>query len=809
MNYKRDDGDVRSIELVNQLKWCKNEFQVTHQITMEGSYENRYDVTLLINGLPLVQIELKRSGMELKEAFNQTKRYHKHSYWAGWKLFGYIQLFVISNGVNTKYYANNPDDKLDFKQTFFWADKDNNRLSQLSEFADVFLEKCQLSKLITKYIVLNETDRLLMVLRQYQYHAVEAIVERVKRSDDFGYIWHTTGSGKTLTSFKTAQILTETSGVHKVLFVVDRKDLDFKTISEFNIYKKDSVDGTNNTKTLVTRLGDDTKLIVTTLQKLNNAILRPRHSRAIEGLRDKRMVFIFDECHRSQFGVTHMRIEEYFPKAQMFGFTGTPILPENASSNEHGKRTTADLFDECLHKYLITDAIHDENVLRFSIEYISTFRESQIIQDIQVEAIDTDEVWEAEERLNAVTDHIIANHDRKTHNREFNAIFCVSNIRTLIRYYELFKQKKENGKHNLKIATIFSYQVNEDDSDPSGSIETDFNDMSTGSVNTHSRDKLERFIGEYNKAYGTNYSTRNSFYQYYEDIGKRVMERRKNKKTGKDIDILLVVNMFLTGFDSALLNTIYVDKNLKYHGLIQAYSRTNRILGVRKSQGNVVCYRKLKPATDQAIALFADKDVIEQIALEPYEKYVDYFNGAVAKLREIAGTVDSVDELIREEDQVNFITAFRNLIRLMNVLVCFTEFKFDDLHLDEQTFVDYKSKYLDLYDKVKTDRQKEEVSILDDIDFDIELIHRDNINVSYILDLLIAMKKARPGERDKRHLFIMRTLDTEVQLRSKRELIKRFIEDHMPAIPKGDDVKGAFFPVYIGSKGAGHPIVMQ
>ena len=643
VSYVRDNGDTAYIDLVNSIMWCKNEFQVTHQVTMVGSYENRYDVTLLINGLPLVQIELKRRGGKLKDAFNQIDRYHKHSYWAGWKLFGYIQFFVISNGVNTKYFANNPvtkrgpGNKTDFKQTFYWTDRENKRISQLSEFADVFLEKCQLSKFVTKYVVINETEKKLMVLRPYQYHAVEALVERVRTSEKFGYIWHTTGSGKTLTAFKTAQILTGTSNVHKVLFIVDRKDLDYKTIADFNSYKKNSVDGTDNTRALVRQLGDDdTKLVVTTLQKLNNAIQKQRHAEVMDALGDERMVFIFDECHRSQFGVTHKRILKRFPSAQLFGFTGTPILAENAATGEHGKRTTADLFGECLHKYIITNAISDENVLRFSVDYYLTFKEGDKIKEIDVEDIDTSEVWNAEERLNAVTDYIITNHGRKTHNREFNAIFCVSNIKTLIRYYDLFKQKKENGEHDLKIATIFSYQANENDSDPSGSIDTDFHEMSTGSVDEHSRDSLERFIQYYNGTYGTNYSTRDSFYRYYQDIGKRVREREKNKKTGKGIDILLVVNMFLTGFDSPRLNTIYVDKNLKYHGLIQAYSRTNRILGVKKSQGNVVCFRNLKEATDEAITLFANQDAIERVLLEPYEKYVEWFNQGVVTLYEIA-----------------------------------------------------------------------------------------------------------------------------------------------------------------------------
>ena len=707
VDYTKDDGSTGYIELIDQIKWCKNEYQVTHQVTMQGSYTNRYDVTLLVNGLPLVQIELKRRGLELKEAFNQTNRYHRHSFAAGFGLFGYIQLFVISNGVNTKYYANNPVAKRDFKQTFYWADKDNKKVTQLSEFADAFLEKCQLSKLITQYIVLNESSEKLMVLRSYQYHAVEGIVEQVRNTGKFGYIWHTTGSGKTLTSFKTAQILTQSPQVHKVVFVVDRKDLDYQTIKEFNSFSEGSVDATNNTKKLVEQFGDDTKLIVTTLQKLNTAISKDRYLKTMAALQDRRMVFIFDECHRSQFGDTHRRIKAYFPKVQMFGFTGTPIFAENSSTNVHGRRTTKDLFGECLHKYVITDAIRDDNVLKFSIEYIRTIKQKEGVTDIEVEAIDTAEVMEADERLEAITDYIIANHNRKTHSREFTALFCVSNIKTLIKYYELLKKKKEAGEHDLRIGTIFSYQANEDDSDANGFIETDFQVdgiNGAGGINTqnqHSRDKLEGFIQDYNATYATNFST-DDFYRYYKDIGKRARERQ--------VDILLVVNMFLTGFDSQALNTLYVDKNLKYHGLIQAFSRTNRILGQKKSQGNIVSFRNLKPATDQAIELFANRDAIEQICLEPYEQYKEKFARAVAALQAIAPTVESVDALATEEDEAQFIQAFRDIIRIKNVLQCFTEFTFNDLAMSEQLFLDYKSKYLDLYDKVRTHRLKEKVS---------------------------------------------------------------------------------------------------
>jgi len=780
--YTRDDGTTGYIELINQIQWCKNQYQVTHQVTMVGKYTNRYDVTILVNGLPLVQIELKRRGLEMKEAFNQTNRYHRHSFSAGYGLFGYIQLFVISNGVNTKYYANNPVGKRDFKQTFFWADADNNKITKLTDFAEVFLEKCQLSKMITKYIVLNESEKALMALRPYQYYAVEAIVKRVEESKKYGYIWHTTGSGKTLTSFKTAQILTQSPHVHKVVFVVDRKDLDYQTIKEFNSFSEGSVDGTNNTTQLVKQFADDTPLIVTTLQKLNTAISNPRHLEKMEALQDKRMVFIFDECHRSQFGDTHNRIKAFFKNVQLFGFTGTPIFKDNAAKNALGKRTTKDLFDKCLHKYVITDAIRDENVLKFAIEYIRTVKQKEDVADIEVEAIDTAEVMEAPKRLEKITDYIIANHARKTHAKEFTAIFCVSNVKTLMAYYALFQAKKDAGEHNLKIGTIFSYQANEEDRDADGMGSDDMPDDSKPE-NKHSREKLDEYIADYNQVFDTNFSSKN-FYGYYKDIGKRVKARQ--------LDILLVVNMFLTGFDSKPLNTIYVDKNLKYHGLIQAYSRTNRTMGQKKSQGNVVCFRNLKPATDQAIELFANKDAIEDIILEPYENYLEHFAEAVNKLKAITPTVESVDDLLTEEDEAQFIQAFRDIIRLKNIMDTFTQFSFDDLPMDEQLFADYRSKYLDLYDKVRSNTEKEKVSILEDIDFELELIRRDKINVSYIISLLQNMKDATPDEQKKQRKKLMDILDTDAQLRSKKELIERFIAEHFPDIPKGGDIGGEF-----------------
>ena len=535
--------------------------------------------------------------------------------------------------------------------------------------------------MIAKYVVLNENKSMLMVLRPYQYHAVEAIVNKVLTTNKPGYIWHTTGSGKTLTSFKTAQILMQSPNVHKVVFVVDRKDLDFQTIKEFNSFSAGSVDATNNTKKLVTQFADETPLIVTTLQKLNTAISKNNYLASMTKLQNKRMVFIFDECHRSQFGETHRRIRDFFQNVQMFGFTGTPIFAENAASNALGKRTTN-----------------------------------------------------------------------------------------------------------------FSYQTNEEDSDADGFIEIDIpapvgiND-SQGVYqveNRHSREKLDDYITDYNKLFGSNFSMDN-FYGYYKDIGKRARAR--------EVDILLVVNMFLTGFDSQPLNKIYVDKNLKYHGLIQAYSRTNRIMGQRKSQGNVVCFRNLKPATDQAIELFANKDAIEDIILQPYEDYIKLFSEAIGHLLAITPTVESVDELSIEEDEARFIQAFREIIRLKNILEYFTEFSVDDLPIDEQVFADFRSKYLDLYDKIRSNREREEVSILNDIDFELELIHRDKINVSYIIALLRKLQDAKPADQEKQRHEIMAILDTETQLRSKKELIEHFISRNLPDISKGADI-GEKFEAY-------------
>jgi type I restriction enzyme R subunit len=794
----RDDGSALYIQFLNTVDWCRNQYQVTTQVTVEGRRKTRFDVTLLINGLPLVQIELKRRGMEIVEAFNQVNRYQRDSYWAEDGLFQYVQLFVISNGVNTKYFANNRDQ--DFKQTFFWAKEDNTLITQLDGFADAFLEKCHVSKMISKYIVLHQSNKVLMVLRPYQYYAVEAIDARVKAGRKNGYIWHTTGSGKTLTSFKAAQVLIENPKVDKVVFVVDRADLDYQTTKEFNHFSDGSVDGTDNTKALVEQLASPRKLIVTTIQKLNTAIGRDKHVAALQDVKDGRVVFIFDECHRSQFGDTHKAIVKFFSRAQMFGFTGTPIFAENAI----GKRTTKDLFEDCLHKYVITDAIADDNVLRFSVEYWGRLkRKDGALMDEDVTNIDIKAFYDNPERIDGVTDWIIQNHNRKTHGRQFSAMFCVSSVDTLIAYYDAFARKKALGEHDLRVATIFTYEANPDDADADGLIGDPDLDLSKDQpVNAMNRDRLQSFVEDYNAMYQTSESVKDGkgFYTYYKNLAKRMKERDRKDAQDKDrLDILLVVNMFLTGFDAKKLNTLYVDKNLKYHGLIQAYSRTNRTLGQLKSQGNIVVFRNLKAKTDEAIVLFSNKDANEIILTAPYEEHVEEFNAAVLELMTLTPTPGSVDKLINEDDKLKFVQAFRAVMRIRNVLTSFVEYDDSDLALDPQRFEDYKSKYLDIYDSTKKQDETEKASIIDEVDFELELIQRDEINVSYILALLAQIVEdadsldpvvQEEGARKKK--IVMDLIGSERQLRSKRELIEQFIEHNMPNRSVGQSVNDAF-----------------
>lgn len=801
MALNRDDGTVSYLQFLNSEEWCKNRYQVATQIRQAGTTANRYDVTLLINGLPLTQIELKRRGMELKEAFNQINRYQRDTFWSEGGLFQYVQVFVISNGVNTKYYANNRDQ--DFRQTFFWSDKENKPIKQLDAFADAFLEKCHLSKMIAKYTVLHQSDRMLMILRPYQFYAVEAIDARVKAGRQNGYIWHTTGSGKTLTSFKAAQVLTENPKVAKVIFVVDRADLDYQTTKEFNYFAEGSVDGTDNTKALVDQLSGASKLIVTTIQKLNNAISRERYEVALATIKDERVVFIFDECHRSQFGETHRNIAAFFSKAQMFGFTGTPIFEKNAV----GKRTTADLFKKRLHRYLITDAIGDQNVLRFSVEYWGRLkrRDGSLI-DEEVSGIDTKEFFENPDRIENVVDWIIANHDRKTRGRQFGAMLCVGSVDALIAYYEAFKRKKDEGAHSLRIATIFTPSANEEDADANGLVgEPSFEFGPDTSESRNKREKLSDFVSDYNAMYGVNESVRDSrgYYTYFNSLAKRMKDRDgKNFTPTSGLDILIVVNMFLTGFDAKTLNTIYVDKNLRYHGLIQSFSRTNRTLGQVKSQGNIVCFRNLKTKTDEAVALFSDKDPKEKVLLEPYEVYAQQFEAAFLELKAIASSPTDVDSLKSEDDIFTFVQAFRALIRIRNILSSFVDFDAESLLISSQEYDDFKSKYLDLHERFQKPDSLEKSSIIEDVDFELELIRRDDINVAYILHLFseFANQTDQGGDAEaaqKQHLLDL--LGTESQLRSKRDLIETFIEVQMSGELSGSDLKSDF-EVYWANK---------
>ncbi len=799
----KDDDSYCYVRFFNSEDWRQNHFQVTNQVQQQGAFLNRYDVTLLVNGLPLVQIELKRQGTEIKEAFNQINRYQKHSFWSNHGLFQYVQCFVVSNKSETRYLANNELQSL--KQAFFWAAEDNRNIKGLEDFAQIFLDPDHLGKMIARYVVMNEAGKIMMILRPYQYHAAEAIIRQVSASNENGYIWHTTGSGKTLTSFKASQVVMNLPQVHKVVFVVDRKDLDYQTMREFNAYKKDSVDGTDNTQSLITQLSGDAQLVVTTIQKLNNAIA-DRHGYRLQSLRDKKLVFIFDECHRSQFGHTHGRITSFFAQSQLFGFTGTPILAENAAKNELGKRTTRDLFGNCLHKYVITDAIRDQNVLRFGIEYIGKYKnKSNTFIDIEVEDIDRAEVLDWPVRLEKIADYILAYHDQKTKSRMFSALFAVSSIDNAIRYYDIFQKKKQAGEHDLRIATVFTFGPNSDEEgadddlpDTAGEYnmaaepQRDPSDDFQGGLR---RDKLERYIADYNQLYGTAFTTRESkqFEKYATDISKRLKEReKKNHPDSERLDLVIVVNMMLTGFDAKMVNTLYVDRPLKQHGLIQAFSRTNRIKGELKSQGNILCFRNLKKATDDAITLFSNKEAIEVVTMPDYEVIAARFDAALKQLRDISPTYQQVDELLSEDDEAAFVLAFRRVMRSLNVLQSYTDFSWDDLTITEEEYTAYLDKYLGLKDKVDSERQKEKVSILNDIDFELELIHRDKINVAYILKLLARLKAAKTSEVAAQKKAIIDLMGGDLMLRSKRELIEQFIEENLPKISDAEQIQDAF-----------------
>lgn len=712
---------------------------------MIGKYENRYDVTLLINGLPLVQIELKRRGIDFKEAFNQVIRYKKHSLN---DLFRYVQIFIISNGIDTKYFANS-DKEMDFQYTFYWTDKNNNRIDNLYDFALDFLPKCHISKMISRYMVVDDTQKNLMVMRPYQYYAVEELMKRAYETNNNAYVWHTTGSGKTLTSFKLSQLLSTNREVAQVFFLVDRKDLDSQTIEEFNRFQKDTVDMTDSTDTLIAQMKDSSKkIILTTIQKMSNACKNDKYQDVIDRFEGKKVVFIIDECHRSQFGEMHKMIKKKFPRAQYFGFTGTPRFAENASQDG---RTTADIFEKLVHHYLIKNAIADGNVLGFNVDYDRTISSTVDIEDDEeVEAIDTEEVIMDDQRISNIVDYVLKIHNSKTSNRRYNAIFTVRSIPMLIKYYDEFKKRNTD----LKIAGIFTFGANED-----GELETE-----------HSRDSLERMIKDYNQMFDKNYST-NTFSAYFTDVSKKV------KNT--ELDILLVVNMFLTGFDAKRLNTLYVDKRLKHHDLIQAFSRTNRIETANKPYGNIVCFQTNKKAVDDAVKLFSLTDNADEVLMKPYEYYRDEFRKAVEELLKHTPSPEEAEHGGDEQEEYKFVLLFRELVRLMVKLKTFDEFEFteDELGISNQLYEDFVSKYKKIYRDIRPDQQK--TSILSDVSFDIELLRNDKINVHYILELI--KNAVSEPSREKRR----KTLDeiekmiesaTDPELYMKSDLIHGFID---------------------------------
>lgn len=748
-----ETGERIWIEFLNKNKWCQNEFQLSNQITIEGRKTCRYDVTILINGLPLVQIELKKRGIELSKAYDQIQRYHKTSF-SG--LFDYIQLFVISNGVNARYFANNPNSG--YKFTFNWTDAENKPFNDLNMFANLFLEKCNLGKMISKYIVLHQGDKCLMALRPYQFYAVERILDKVENSKNNGYIWHTTGAGKTLTSFKAAQLASEIDSVDKVLFVVDRHDLDTQTQAEYEAFEPGAVDSTDNTRDLIRRLSGDSKIIITTIQKLNIAVTKDYYNKHLQKVRDQKVVMIFDECHRSHFGDSHRNIVRFFNNLQKFGFTGTPIFIENAKQNI----TTKEVFGECLHKYLIKDAIADENVLGFLVEYYKGNLDHSI-----------DSTSEA--RMQEIAKFILANFNKSTFDGEYNAMFATESVAMLLKYYKIFKVLEPK----IKIGAIFSYSANSNQDD-------EYTGMNLGFANNEVvADELQTIMDDYNQMFGTAFRTDN-FRAYYDDVNRRM----KKKPDMQPLDLLLVVNMFLTGFDAKKLNSLYVDKNLEYHGLLQAFSRTNRILNEKKRFGKIICFRDLKSNVDTSIKLFSNENNPEDIIRPPFDDVKDELNDLTSKFKEKYPDVTSIDDLKSEYDKRDFVLAFREIIKKHAEIQVYEDFEKDDeeLVMSEQEFMDFRSKYLDIavgVISINDNGIAAEPEIpygddrtLDDIDFCLELLHSDIINVAYILELISDLNPASEDYQEKRQQIID-TMIKDAVMRNKAKLIDGFIRQNI------------------------------
>ncbi len=800
---RRDDGTTKNIYLIDKKNIHNNHLQVINQYQEnEGAHATRYDATILVNGLPLVHVELKRRGVAIREAFHQIKRYQRDSFWASSGLYEYVQIFVISNGTHTKYYSNTTRNNHikengegagrrgkktsnSFEFTSYWADGNNKVIADLVDFTKTFFAKHTILNILTRYCVFT-TENLLLVMRPYQIAATERILSRIEIATNYkktgttdagGYIWHTTGSGKTLTSFKTAQLASTLPYIDKVLFVVDRKDLDYQTMKEYDRFEKGAANSNTSTRILQRQLENpDSHIIITTIQKLAVFIRKNKDHKVFK----KHIVIIFDECHRSQFGDMHTAITKSFKNYHLFGFTGTPIFAANASGGGNPTlKTTPQAFGDKLHTYTVVDAINDGNVLPFRIDYINTVKQKDGTVDKEVSAIDTGRALAAPERVSEIVRYILEHFDQKTKRNSFytlkgqrvagfNSIFAVSSIPMAMKYYTEFKKQLAESGRKLTVATIFSYSANEEDPEdalPDESFDTDALDKT-------SRDFLESAIADYNGYFNTAFDTSSDKFQnYYKDVSQRVKTR--------EIDLLIVVNMFLTGFDATTLNTLWVDKNLKMHGLIQAFSRTNRILNSVKTYGNIVCFRDLQKETDEAIALFGDKEAGSVVLLKGYDAY---YNGYDEDGKHYPGYTELIDELtqrfplgqemIGEQNQKDFIGLFGAILRLKNILTAFDSFAGNEI-LPDRDMQDYQSVYIDLWHEIKPEKSEKE-NINDDIVFEIELIRQVEINIDYILMLV---EKYHDGNCEDKEILVTidKAINSSIQLRSKKELIDNFI----------------------------------
>jgi type I restriction enzyme R subunit len=793
---KRDDGSSKNIYLLDKQNIHNNRLQVINQYeTADGAHANRYDVTVLVNGLPLVHIELKRRGVDIREAFNQINRYQRDSFWVGSGLFEYVQLFVISNGTLTKYYSNTVREghiaeqkgkrtrgktSHSFSFTSWWADAKNRAITELADFTKTFFARHTLLNVLTRYCVFD-VDRKLLVMRPYQIVAAEKILQRIVTATNHrqlgtvaagGYIWHTTGSGKTLTSFKAAQLARGLANVDKVLFVVDRKDLDYQTMREYERFEKGAANSNTSTAVLQRQLEDpDARIIITTIQKLSRFVARNREH-AVYG---KHVVAIFDECHRSQFGDMHSEISRVFKRYHLFGFTGTPIFADNAGTGGNPRlRTTAQAFGDRLHVYTIVDAINDKNVLPFRIDYINTIKSAPQVADKKVSAIDTEHALLAPERIEQIVGYIREHFDQKTkrgvsyrHGGKrlagFNSLFATASIDAAKRFYTEFARQQQSllPAQRLKVGLIYSFAANEDDED--GLLGEE--EFETDGLDKSARDFLEAAIADYNALFGTRFDTSaDKFQNYYKDLSQRLKKR--------ELDLVIVVNMFLTGFDATTLNTLWVDKNLRAHGLIQAYSRTNRILNSVKTYGNVVCFRDLEQATNDALALFGNENAKSVVLLKPYAEYYGEYR---ARVEELVADYPLGEAIVGEGAQKAFIKLFGAILRLKNVLTAFDDFAGNEI-LSERDFQDYQSLYLNLYAAFRSASEAEKESINDDVVFEIELIKQVEINVDYILMLVEKYLKAKGSGKDKElRVSIERAIDASPSLRDKKDLIEQFV----------------------------------